>query len=314
MSSPLFGTTDVSYHIGSHLEYPVPNFFLLEEYFADDYTVNELILSFGAQATDFILKTGHSMDNHNISTPQYIEKGIVSDNSGQQYIRYAVKTHFIQQDSDLSELVRQYISPLYHAGDMLFITAKIVSLCEGLVRTREQIRPGILARTLYRFAGDAGCDEAGCTPEGKPYPGLGMHEPYKMQLAIDLAGVPRFLLACACSALTKPFGIHGVYYKVIGHNVADIDGLNKASPFYRDMALMNPENADRICDDVTGSTGIPCAIMDSNDFAVHLLGKCKSFPLRNEDILRVMAENPGDQGDTMTPFVLVRPIEKEVSR
>ena len=39
---------------------------------------------------------------------------------------------------------------------MLFITAKIVSMCEGHVRTREQIKPGILARTVYRFAGLAG--------------------------------------------------------------------------------------------------------------------------------------------------------------
>lgn len=249
--------------------------------------------------------------NNNTSAPQYIEKGLVSDNSGQQYIRYAVKTHFIQPNSDLTGLVRQYISPLYHTGDMLFITAKIVSLCEGLVRTREQIRPGILARALYRFAGDAGCDENGLTAEGKPYPGLGVHEPYKMQLVIDMAGVPRFLLACACSALTKPLGIHGVFYKVIGHNVADIDGLNKASPFYRDMALMNPENADQICDDVNEHTGIPCAIMDSNDFVTHLLGKCKVFPMSNEDILHVMDGNPGEQGNAMTPFVLVRPFEKE---
>lgn len=51
--------------------------------------------------------------------------------------------------------------------------------------------------------------------------------------------------------------------------------------------------------------------MDSNDFEPILLGKSRDFPLEDEDILRVMEQNPEGQGAEMTPLVLLRPCGKD---
>ena len=251
------------------------------------------------------------MERQESNTPVCIEKNQTRDSAGRLYQQYAIKTHFIEQNTDKNELIRQYAAPLYREGDMFFITAKVMSMCEGLVYTREQLKPGLVARTFYRFAGHADYDKDGHQIEhpGSPYTGTGMSDPCRVQLAINMVGLPRFLLACVCSALTKPFGKHGVFYKVCGHGVSGIDGFHKGSAFptYRDIALVNPENAGELCDEIYRATRIPCAVMDSNDFDTILLGKCSAFPLDEADIVRVMAGNPGGQKDEQTPLVLVRP-------
>ena len=255
------------------------------------------------------------MDINKNELPACYDKGIASDKSGRSYRRWAIKTHFVEPNTDKIELVRQYVTPICRTGDMLFMTAKVMSLCEGFFYTRRQVKPGFLARTLYRFAGHAEYDENGHQRPGQSgiYTGTGVHEPYKMQLVIEIVGLPRFLLACFCSAVTKPFGIHGVFYKVCGHNIAGIDGFHVGSafPVYRDLALINPPNCEKLCDAIQNALGIPCAVMDSNDFEAILIGKCHEFPLGDEDILKVMKGNPHGQGAEMTPLVLVRPCKEE---
>lgn len=247
----------------------------------------------------------------------WFDKGISTDRKGNAYRAMAIRTHFVTPNTEKETLVRQYALPLYQKGDMLFLSAKVMSLCEGHIRTRDQVKPGFFAQTLYRFAGHGNYDENGhpLPSNGSPYSGTGVHEPYKMQLVIEIVGLPRFLLACFCSAVTKPFKVHGVFYKVCGHNVSGIDGFHVGSAFpeYRDMALINPTNSEELCDALWSALGIPCAIMDSNDFEPILLGKCRNFPLEDEDILKTMEGNPAGQGAEMTPLVLLRPCEKEDS-
>ena len=245
------------------------------------------------------------------------DKGLSRDLRGGAYRQIAIRTHFVTPNTNKVDLIRQYVLPLYRHGDMLFISAKVMSLCEGLVFTRNQLKPGFLARFLYRFAGHANYDMDGhqLPDKGSPYTGTGVHEPYKMQLVINIVGLPRFLLACFCSAVTKPLHIHGVFYKVCGHNVAGIDGFHVGSAFpeYRDIALINPTNCGELCDSLMDALDIPCAVMDSNDFEPILLGKCRNFPLTDEDICEAMQGNPAGQKADMTPFVLLRPCEGEDS-
>lgn len=254
------------------------------------------------------------MKQQEINTPFCIKKNLTLDSAGREYQQYAIKTHFIKPNTDKNVLVQQYAAPVYQSGDMLFITAKVMSMCEGLFYTREQLEPRLAARIIYRFAGHADYDENGhqIHHPGNHYTGTGMHDPHRLQLAINMIGMPRFLLACLCSVLTKPFGLHGVFYKVCGHGVFGIDGLHKGSafPIYRDIALVNPQNADELCNEIFRTTGIPCAVMDSNDFDTILLGKSSDFPMSDTDIILVMAGNPGGQSDEQTPLVLVRPCRK----
>ncbi|MEG2206683.1 MAG: F420-0--gamma-glutamyl ligase, partial [Clostridia bacterium] len=116
--------------------------------------------------------------------------------------------------------------------------------------------------------------------------------------------------AAAASAVTKPFGVHGVFYKVCGKGVGGIDGFYFRSSFdlYHELALINPENADDLCEQLTKETGIPVVLMDANDIQRDQLGKNRTMPLSDAQLQDAMADNPSGQGDELTPFILIHPV------
>ena len=227
----------------------------------------------------------------------YFDRGTIEGSNGKRYDRYAIQTHFVERGESQTELVRRYVSPLYQPGDVLSFGAKVMAMCVESVRTRDEVKPGFWANALWRFA------SINTT-------GVGMHEPYKMQLVIDMCGLPRVLLAAFLSAITRPFGVHGVFYRVCGKGVGGIDGFYFRSSFdvYKELALINPENPDSLCDELEDETGIPVVLMDANDIQRDQLGKSKNMPLSDEELQDALRDNPSGQGDELTPLILIRTV------
>ncbi len=227
----------------------------------------------------------------------YFDRGTIAGKNGRQYDRFAIQTHFVQRGESQAELVERYVRPLYKKGDVLSFGAKVMAMCVGSVKTRDEVKPGFWANLLWRFA-------------GINTTGVGMHEPYKMQLVIDICGLPRVLWAAFLSAVTKPFGKRGVFYKVCGKGVGGIDGFYFRSSFdvYKQMALINPDNPGGLCDDLEAKTGIPVVLMDANDLQRDQLGRSKGMPLTDDELQEAMRDNPSGQGDELTPLILIRPL------
>ena len=229
---------------------------------------------------------------------EYFDRGVIEGKSGRRYARYAIHTHFVQPGEDKAELVRRYVLPLYQPGDCLSFTAKVMGMCTNNVRTLEDTHPGWWARHLAPFAGHNST-------------GIGMHSAHKMQLVIEICGLPRVLFAAGVSAVTRPFGIKGKFYEICGHGVAGIDGFYPDSSFeiYHNMGVINPEHPVELCDELEKETGVPTVVMDANDFDQNQLGKGTHFPLTDEEIQEAMKDNPSGQGDELTPFILIRPLK-----
>ncbi len=227
----------------------------------------------------------------------YFDRGVIEGRDGRKYDRYAIQTHFVQVGESQRDLVERYVRPLFQEGDVLSFGAKVMCMCVKSVKTRDEVKPGFWANLLWRFA-------------GINHTGVGMHEPYKLQLVIDMVGLPRVLLATVLSAVTKLFGIKGVFYKVCGKGVGGIDGFYTRSSFelYHQLALINPENADELCDELSKETGMPVVLMDANDLQRDQLGKSRDMPLSDEQLQDAMADNPSGQGDELTPLILIRPL------
>ncbi|MBQ8556899.1 MAG: F420-0--gamma-glutamyl ligase [Clostridia bacterium] len=244
-------------------------------------------------------------DNKNLESQRREENGVVyfdrgtrEGRDGKKYDRYAIHTHFVEVGEDASELIRRYVLPISQPGDCVAITAKVMAMCTGNVRKMEDMKLGFFARLMARFAGINST-------------GVGMHEPYKLQLVIDMVGLPRVLLAGFVSAVTRPFGIKGLFYKICGHGVAGIDGFYFRSSFerYKTLALINPENPVELSNEMAKNTGIPVVIMDANDIDQNQLGKCDTFPLSDDQIQDALKDNPCGQGDELTPIILIRPLQ-----
>jgi len=241
----------------------------------------------------------HHGDNKNVSSIKRETKGIVYferpsiETSGGEYRRFAIQTHFIQRKESYLDIMTKYVKPLVKPGDILSLSEKVISLCQDNTVYIDEVKLGWWAKNLSKLAtsNDAG---------------IGMDEPYKLQLAINIAGLPRILLAVFCGGVGKIMGKDGWFYKVAGHGIAGIDGFYKNSSFefYHTTAILNPIDPDNVCKEISELLGIASVIVDANDYGQELLG--------NHDIvdkalfLEMIKDNPSGQDDELTPLVLIR--------
>ena len=221
--------------------------------------------------------------------------GIEAD--GKRYLRHAIHTHQIGVGEDCVELVRRYVTEIYRPGDILSISEKIVSLCQKRVIYKKDVHVGPLAKFLSRFAAHSTA-------------GVGVDNPYKMQVAIDLCGRGKILYASVMAAIGKLFGRHGVFYEIAGKEVSGLDGFySHAFKEYGEFGIMLPERPWEICDEIFRKLGVSCMIVDANDYGVEILGKSENIALPDQTLAEIIRDNPANNHREMTPFVLIRPAE-----
>ena len=243
----------------------------------------------------------HHGDNKNVKAVKHEVQGVTYFDrpeltiDGVEYQRFAIKTHFIARKESYLEVCRRYVQPLAQSGDILLISEKIIAMCQDNTVEIENVKLGWWAKHLSKLAtsNDAG---------------IGMDEPYKLQLAIDIAGLPRILLAVFCGGIGKIFKKDGWFYKVAGHGIAGIDGFYKRSSFeiYHTLAILNPLEPDKVCQEISEAFDVACAIVDANDYGQEILG---SYALEDKEVfMQLMKDNPAGQDDELTPLVLMRKI------
>jgi len=217
------------------------------------------------------------------------------EGAGGTYDRLAVQTHFVERGESYIELVRRYVAPVMREGDILSTSEKIIGMCQNNVVEMKDVKLGWWAKNLSKFASRSAA-------------GIGMDEPYKLQLAINLAGLPRILFACACHVVGKLLGKKGVFYKVAGHDIAGIDGFYSHSSFeiYHTLAILNPRDPNGVCAELSKELGIAVYLVDANDLEREVLGRSPDAPLSDEKFLELIRDNPAGQSDELTPFILIR--------
>lgn len=218
--------------------------------------------------------------------------------NGVRYERYGIKTHFIERGEDYIEVLQRYVSPLYQAGDVVTLGEKVISMCQDNTVEKETVKLGFWAKFLSKFA----------TSNSH---GIGMDEPYKLQLAINMKGLPLILWGAFWGAVCKVFGKRGVFYEIVGQDVAGIDGFYSHSAFetYHNLAVLNPKEPDKVCAEVYEKLGISCMLVDANDIAVEILAKSPDLAeVADADLAERIRDNPAGQDDELTPFILIRDI------
>lgn len=219
-------------------------------------------------------------------------KSLTLEVRGTNYARFPIRTHVVTSEDSPVALARKYAAPHLRPGDVLCMSEKVVSITQGRAYRIVDIRPGFMARLLYRAVTKT------------PY-GIGLGSPETMQLAIQEVGLPRILCAAAAAAVTKPFGIRGVFYRIAGRQAASIDGPTPYTlPPYNQYASLGPVRPDETAREMSALLGAPVAIIDANDLGVEVLGA--SEQVDRELIRAVFKDNPLGQGSQQTPIAIVR--------
>jgi F420-0:gamma-glutamyl ligase len=207
------------------------------------------------------------------------------------YLRLPVRTRWLAEGDDLVGALREYLPPL-RADDTVVVSEKVAILLTGRA-VPVTTSPRRLARLLARCVRP---------PEGS----YGLSVPAKMQYVLQSVGAGRLLAAAAVSAVTRPFGVHGVFYRLAGPVARDVDG---ALPPYEGVLFppLDAAAAEEICDRLEDALGVGVGIVDLNDFGGRVRGT-SPHALPAAELARVLADNPLRQRLTGTPFGVVRPL------
>ena len=225
-------------------------------------------------------------------------KSLVIDTDFGSFARYPVKTHVVKSGDSLDDILLTYVGDNRREGDIIFMSEKIVAISQGRAFPIDTIKPRRMARILSKFVYKS------------PY-GIGLGIPETMELAIRELGIVRILFAAFCSAVTKPFGIRGVFYRICGEKARAIDGpCDCTIPPYNHYAKLAPDKPDKVAAHLSEVTGNGIVVIDANDLGVEVLGR-SSDAIDIAFCKQVFKDNPLDQGDQQTPLAIVRKLTAE---
>lgn len=220
--------------------------------------------------------------------------------NGVSYLRLPIKTRLINPSDDLMRLLDEYVKTHIQSGDMLFVSEKVVCICQNRVLPIKDIKVSPLARFLAKQI-----DNKRGTPEFK---GFGHSTAFAMQLFLEEAGYPRILFAALVSALTRPLGIKGAFYFISGKMAKSVDCPMSFSfmPYllYAKRAPLKPDNVAR---EIRDKFNVETVIVDANYRGAFSLGKSTSA-ISEKFIQALVRDNPAGQDNEMTPFFLIRAI------
>jgi len=210
---------------------------------------------------------------------------------GVKYLRLPLHTRWLDETDDLALALKEHLK-LARPGDTVGISEKVAILLTGRTVDIDTVQPGRLARFLSSHV--------------KPRTdSKGLAVPEKMEYVIRTVGLRRIITAAIGSAITRPFGMHGTFYRLAGSVARDVDG---GRPPYENVLFppFDTEDAQQICADLERAVDIGVSIVDLNDYGGSIRA-VSPRSLSQETLLAVLSDNPLRQRLTSTPFVLVRP-------
>ena len=213
---------------------------------------------------------------------------------GQKWLRFPIKTHFITPKDRLDFVIQKYVLPNLQKGDIIAFGQKIISILQNRVIYKKDVKVGFWAKFLSKFATKT------------PY-GFSVGNPLKMQVAINMAGLPRIIFAGIIGEIGKLFGKRGLFYKLAGHQINELDGFyGEAFKAYAKMGILGPKDCDKLCKEIEQRYKFACCVVDVNDLGGNILGVSPSLVGKEKLILQILRDNPAGQGNEQTPIVIIR--------
>jgi hypothetical protein len=222
------------------------------------------------------------------------EKNLIVEIDGEKWERHLVKTHFIQTSDNFESVFEKYVLPVVENGDIVIFCQKIVSIIQNRIVYKKDIKLGFWAKFLSKFV-------------KKTSAGFSVGNPLKMQLAINLAGLPRILFASFFGFLFKIIGITGMFYRLAGNQISQIDGFyGEAYTQYAEMGILGPKDCDLLCDRLKEKFNFSIAVADVNDLGGNILGADKDLKGKEKLLLKILKDNPAGQSTQQTPIIIIR--------
>lgn len=208
-----------------------------------------------------------------------------------------VKTKIITEEDETADVVANSIKGIAKPGDVVTLASAVAAASEGRIYPAEGIKPCRLARFLSGFVTSSSRNSFATTSP--------LANPLSFQVAIEIAGVARILLATFIGAVGKLFRIKGWFYHIAGREVAMIDDMPASMAPYDYYVIPGPYDSDRLSEMIKDKTGLETAIIDANDLGIAWVVGASSG-IDRDRIEGYMLDNPAGNEDNQTPIIIIR--------
>ncbi|MGB8267447.1 MAG: coenzyme F420-0:L-glutamate ligase [Candidatus Velthaea sp.] len=199
-----------------------------------------------------------------------------------------VRTRLFVPGDDLVALIGAAVAGIARPGDVVALAETAVAIAQRRFVPAEFVRPSKLAFALARRAG----------------PLATVNQPESLQIVIDQAGAPRVLFAALAHLAGRLAGRRGVFYELLGEEIAAIDGYTGTLAPYERAIVFGPAEPDRVCAELAAELGCGFAIVDANDLRrAKALGV--SPGVNRAHVETALLANPHGNGDEQTPVVVL---------
>ncbi len=222
------------------------------------------------------------------------------------YRRNLIKTEVFSKGDDYVQKITRHVldsnTVTPRTKWFLAISEKIIAISQGRSHFIWDIKTGLWAKLLSKHVTK--------TPNG-----IGLGSQWTMQLAIQEIGLPKVLFASLASAVTRPFGIKGLFYNIVGEAGRAIDGPTEYSLYPSNVsAKLAPNNPKGVAQEIEARLrenlklsdekqfqGV--VVIDANDIGRNILANTTSVP--EETVKEIFRDNPMGQGTEQTPLTIV---------
>jgi hypothetical protein len=199
-----------------------------------------------------------------------------------------VRTRLVRPADDLAAVVAEAVRGIARPGDVVAVSETAVAIAQNRTIAAETIRPSRLAYVLSRRAGALAT----------------INQPESLQLVIDEVGAWKVVYAALAHVAGRALGRRGVFYRILGATISQIDGYTGTLPPFERTIVLGPERPDEVAEAIARRCGAQAAIVDANDLGVAaVLGA--SSGVDRAMVSAALRENPHGNGDEQTPIVVL---------
>lgn len=213
------------------------------------------------------------------------------------YIRIPIKTELITERTDIFSVIKNRTQGILKKGDIITVASAVAAIADGRVFSVETINVSFLANFLSKFVSRNKNNPFATTAP--------LSNPYAMQIAIEEAGVIRILIASILGFFGKLFGIRGIFYRIAGKVVTQIDDMPASMPPYDYYVISGVHDSKKFLQKIKEITGCEACIVDANDLGIAWVVD-STDGVNKKEVEEALSDNPQGNEDFQTPIVIIR--------
>ncbi len=208
-----------------------------------------------------------------------------------------VKTKIITEEDETADVIHDAVKDIIKPGDVITFASAVAAVADGRIYPAEGIKASKIATFLAGFVTGSSKNSFATTSP--------LANPLSFQVAIEIAGLFRILLATFIGGIGKLFRIKGWFYHIAGKEVAMIDDMPASMAPYDFYVIPGPYDSDMLAEQIKAKTGHETAIVDANDLGIAWVVGASS-EVDKKKIEQYMLDNPAGNEDNQTPIILIR--------